>query len=566
MRHSTRRAPDISKKGHSAGTRGVMRGRGLSSILLFLGGHAIASAAPVVAGGHPLNPEEAHAVTSSASVNYTALFHMMMDNGYLDIMPSSRYQKLRAQTLDGTASEQDVDEQETPPGALEYGEHKLVADNQWLQVMRFGVKCGSSIEGYSEGFPTDCGSEYDKLDRSDLASCDVDDPPAKIGYGCWFFFSQPNLQDFVFGKDFKVKRSSGVAVNVGKSLRVDSRASAAAVLDLPCSNPPLCDQEHKAQDKLYCERAVERGYDSIQFARPHLPCLERSCLGGKGPAWISELVLCTGQCMTEELTGACPPGVELQTGAGKPCDCSDEGHVLNCGQGSLLYDRPDDGDQRCPGLTSPELGEYYVNNLADGDTDYRLSVYREMMHTTIKNILSKKGRSFRSWLKHAKQALADEKDFRTKEKAYYALRVLTKAVSKRKLEDAWNAQMVASNKAIDEAEEAAKEASAADLAPVSAKKDDDIVPAPASKGRGSALAPAPDNKGSFKGDGRAAVPVSKGGGSAPAPATKEVGSAPAPASKGGGNAPVPAPAPANKGLFKGDGSAPVAVSSHAQPR
>ena len=334
-------------------------------MMLLLSGPQLLTASAVPTGAQALQPTETVASTS-APLNLTALFHMMLENGYFDIVPSHRYRKPTHDfqtALDDSVFEQDAVGEELPPGKLEYGEHKLVADHEWLQVMRFGPKCRATIEGHSIGFPTDCGNDYVQMNRSDLASCSSSSPPAKVGYGCWFYFAQPNLQKFSFGKDFLIKRSSGISVNVGKSLRVDSRASAAAALGLPCANPPLCNQEKTAQDKLYCERAVQRGYDSIQFARPHLPCLEASCLSGKGPGWTSELVLCTGQCMTNELTQACPPGVELQTAGGKPCNCSNESHALNCGKGSMLYGRPDDGKQTCPKLTSPELGELYNINL-----------------------------------------------------------------------------------------------------------------------------------------------------------------------------------------------------------
>ena len=49
--------------------------------------------------------------------------------------------------------------------------------------------------------------------------------------------------------------------------------------------------------------------------------------------------------MTEEVRSACPPGVELRTANGDPCNCNKDSGVLNCGVGSTLYGQPDDGAQ-----------------------------------------------------------------------------------------------------------------------------------------------------------------------------------------------------------------------------
>jgi hypothetical protein len=138
---------------------------------------------------------------------------------------------------------------------------------------------------------------------------------------------------------------------------------------LPCGNPPMCDLPYTVQDKLWCERAVKMGYDSIQVARPHHHC--KNCVA-TAPGYYSsqELTLCTGECMSKEQAESCPSGVELRTASGKPCNCSNVSHSLNCGKGSMLYGRPDDGKQTCitdsphyQSFTSPELGEIYAQNL-----------------------------------------------------------------------------------------------------------------------------------------------------------------------------------------------------------
>ena len=467
-------------------------------LLLLAGSNLISSAVPAPSGVHALQPTEAHGSTSRSPLNFTALFNMMLDKGYFDIMPSHGYRELTSQPEGALTSDNSVSDQahhvlnassaanpnpqpsvanltapalHAPTGNLQYGDRKLVADDEWLQVMRFGSKCRATIEGYSAGFPTDCGSDYDKMNRSDLSSCNKAHPPAKVGYGCWFYFAQPELQRHFYGEDFWVKRSSGVSVNVGTSLRVDSRASASAALGLPCANPPLCNKASTAQDKLYCERAVEQGYDSIQFARPHLPCLREECLYNSGPGWVSELLLCTGSCMTKPLVDACPPDVEMRTAEGEPCPCSNKGHTLNCGKGSKLYGRPDEGNQTCSHLTSPELGELYVNNFADGNF---LIQSRELQQTIIKNMLTKEGRSFALWYNHSQLAIADYKNYQNQEKAYYALAALAKAITSNKLdhrkpipasklEKVYQDGAKMSRKAIKEAMAAAYEASAADL-------------------------------------------------------------------------------------------------------
>ena len=69
-------------------------------------------------------------------------------------------------------------------GALSYGEHRLVADHEWVEVMRFGTGCNAATEGLSAGFAADCGDNYTRMGRPELASCDPSSPPANVG--CMF--------------------------------------------------------------------------------------------------------------------------------------------------------------------------------------------------------------------------------------------------------------------------------------------------------------------------------------------------------------------------------------------
>jgi hypothetical protein len=242
------------------------------------------------------------------------------------------------------------------------GGRRLVADHQYAEVIRFAVACSATAEGWSAGFPADCGSGYNEIGRPELASCDKHNPPANVSYGCWFFFSDPYSAHFANTSHVNITSGSGVSVNVGRSLRVDSRGEASAALGLPCADPPLCEKEGTVQDKLYCERAVKLGYDSIQFARPHSGCLTDACFYGSifPPP---ELVMCTGSCMSKTIVDACIPDLKYKrVGSDEPCECSSESHVLNCGKGALLYGRADNGEQKCDrtmkGITSPELFEF----------------------------------------------------------------------------------------------------------------------------------------------------------------------------------------------------------------
>jgi hypothetical protein len=79
--------------------------------------------------------------------------------------------------------------------------------------------------------------------------------------------------------------------------------------------------------------------------------------------------MCKAGCMTQEVKGACPPGIELRivdaTGnvmspQHSPCKCSDESDVLNCGGGTTLYGRPDTGKQKCYARDSGRADEPMV--------------------------------------------------------------------------------------------------------------------------------------------------------------------------------------------------------------
>ena len=71
---------------------------------------------------------------------------------------------------------------------------------------------------------------------------------------CWFFLSV----------------SSGIFVNVGRSLRLAARAGAAgahARFGIPCTSSTHCDKA--PGDKLYCHFARAEGFDSVQIRDAH---------------------------------------------------------------------------------------------------------------------------------------------------------------------------------------------------------------------------------------------------------------------------------------------------------
>eukprot|EP01041_Mallomonas_annulata_P012852 gene12852-27094_t len=166
-------------------------------------------------------------------------------------------------------------------------DYKFYSDYTWAEVSRRSTRCTAKLrgvpiphfEGYSLGFPV---PEY---------------TGPMLPYGCWFYrFS-----------------GSGIFVNVGKTLTGSSRADLFKKLNVSHTN--------EFQDRLWCSRALELGYDSLQVN-----------FNGKVFLPHPELIICTGKCATVTYDSACPPGVELRTGikATIPCHCNDSYMLLNC--------------------------------------------------------------------------------------------------------------------------------------------------------------------------------------------------------------------------------------------
>lgn len=153
------------------------------------------------------------------------------------------------------------------------------------------------------------------------------------GRGCWFFLA----------------KGSGVFLNVGRSLRVSNRSELIDQFLLDAHASDAYHRDYKQVDiaagHLYCIRAKERGYDSIQI-------LSDSCSPYNGRALeeihalcpielISCHEACTGtsscfshkNCTTDVLNSPCIPGLPLRTGvhAHVHCKCESKGFdVLNC--------------------------------------------------------------------------------------------------------------------------------------------------------------------------------------------------------------------------------------------
>jgi hypothetical protein len=178
----------------------------------------------------------------------------------------------------------------------------LVADDGMAEVYRENSACMGLMEGYGGGLADDCGEPYELAGgfTDEEASCS-----RKVGYGCWFH----------------VAKGTQIFVNVGKSLRVKNRCGAHKALgisegatpgDLTCESPGV-----RPGERLYCERARDLGYDSIQIAQTH-------------QSSVPTLVICSGKCMTEPVKRACPP-LDLQDKENKTCACEDRAGVMTCG-------------------------------------------------------------------------------------------------------------------------------------------------------------------------------------------------------------------------------------------
>ena len=158
-------------------------------------------------------------------------------------------------------------------------------------------------EGLSQGMPLDCGEAYETIDPS-YVPCGPDSwwmstkfpgPRKDVPYGVWFFPAP----------------GSGVAVNVGRSLRLLNRRETYAAVNLTGG----------VGDRLFCTYAMDRGYDSIQWAQAF------------DDVRLPELVICSGAAATTRVKTSCPPlKLKAVTEDKKSaCKCDPSRETSNCG-------------------------------------------------------------------------------------------------------------------------------------------------------------------------------------------------------------------------------------------
>ena len=247
----------------------------------------------------------------------------------------------------------------------------LAADDSWTEVLRVSTGCIMNgdqplrysdgepfTEGKNRGWPGDAGKAAYSFHPSAASH------RGRWPYGCWFY----------------LVKGAGVFVNVGRSLRAQTRAShvkktevgsgfgqlvarrlvqhriastaaphASALLGhsaacagrthRPCFRPrrrdvhrqlgipceeredPYCTRP--PGDKLYCHLARQRGFDSIQIAQAHFN-------------FRPEMIVCHGKCATAAVRTACPP-IPLRSHANgrRPCKCDKRSALMNCGEAQV---------------------------------------------------------------------------------------------------------------------------------------------------------------------------------------------------------------------------------------
>ena len=170
----------------------------------------------------------------------------------------------------------------------------LPNDYGWTPVIRHGSTCESTIHGFSEGF----GTGFPAFDNSGK----------NVSYGCWFYLLPV----------------AEVYINVGRSLRMLTRRDVAIYLNSSCVrtlNDLQC-YTHSG-DNDWCTLASRLGFDSIMIAQSHA-------------TKIAEIVTCTGECMTEPVTGTCPP-VPMKKEDKSECDCNNKSVLLTCTPNSFPH-------------------------------------------------------------------------------------------------------------------------------------------------------------------------------------------------------------------------------------
>ena len=191
-----------------------------------------------------------------------------------------------------------------PPGCRDGSLTDLDAvffvDFQEIEVNRVSSeRCLGVEEGFVQAMPTDPQAHGDFYADVDPRAVNAS---TRLNYGCWFVHSP----------------GSGIWLNLRKTLRGGDIADMRRLLGLPTH---FSDGNPYQSDRLFCERAVALGYESIYW---HIH------------GWV-EVVACYGGCATQRVKGACPP-IPLLTNEFDECLCDDHAFNLNCGCDDLYFD------------------------------------------------------------------------------------------------------------------------------------------------------------------------------------------------------------------------------------
>ena len=172
-------------------------------------------------------------------------------------------------------------------------------DYEWVEVQRSKNMCLFHFVTYRGGevYRNLSSKYFEGLSYGWPAGVNEFNKRTLQPYGCWFY----------------MLRGSGMYVNIGKTLVALNRTDAMIKMGINTN-------QSSSADYHFCRRLIERGYDSLQIFNsldPH----------------HSELVICTGGCITTKVASACVP-IEVRTGwnATKPCNCNDSYPILNCNQ------------------------------------------------------------------------------------------------------------------------------------------------------------------------------------------------------------------------------------------
>lgn len=192
-------------------------------------------------------------------------------------------------------------------GAFCDGGHKsLVADFMWVGVLRMAPGTIGHCDGHCPG---------SVMNEAHSRAYDAIIPNSskwpKVNYGCWFYTA------------LDASDHSGAFVNVGRSLRLETRCDVHDVLykSRKASNA-LC--TGSPGDRLWCTLARAQGYDSIQIQKG-VSYYDHSA---KRRPW-GEMIHCGDECARETFSdSACVPVAVAKNNT--PCRCPPGASQLSC--------------------------------------------------------------------------------------------------------------------------------------------------------------------------------------------------------------------------------------------